>query len=1279
MLKQLKTSHFNADDQNSDNSSQSDSSDNSGSQSAFDPSNAFSTNPLDWAPRAFSVDANLQSPFGWGAGFAASTAAAFGNSSSQSMSAASGSSPSGSVPSGSAASGPSLGGSSQIVSMSGSGLVFNNTYDASCSAAYIACIVSAEDELESLFTNSVTINESFSEANQGNTGGALGNSFSYWNESYSTLKAALPSGDVLPSTDPSGGANWAVPVAYARMLGLSGYTGSPDDAVTLNTYYGWSYGQDVINGVIHEISEGGMGRIGGLGGSGGGGWAPMDLFRYNASDVPDYTNGRDGDVTYFDDAYNGNSLSDANLPNKGAPTLSYHNQYDPSDNFHSGDNDDWSQEAVFGTVGGGETLGLTQTELDVMRSLGWTLSLKQDVDGTAATGNSWETPTDWSTGSMPIEAQDAYITGAGVTLNSNVIVNSIGTSSGGILEIGDSSATSVVAVEGTTLNSLTTSYTGTGNNGDTLVYDGSSLQIGYFDVTYTNAGTLGIGDKGAGGTGYLYLASEVEFNGGGYVVLGAGSGYYGDILNASGVNGDLVNDNNTFEGNGLISLADITNSGVIKATTGTLTVSATSGIDDTNGWLEATSGGLLQLESVVSGSGGYVYAGSGGTVDIWSSVGAGIDAYVAYGGVENVELGGSTNYGTVYGTAYTSAGAFNSSTSIESGGAQYVYGSSYYATIATYGNQYIESGGYAYGTNDGWNQFVYTGGETVFTSALTADGDEYVSGGSAYYTVLSNGGGQYIYSGGLGYEALIYSGGFQYVYAGGTDDYTQVYAGGVEYNYGSAYGDSIYGTGYTEAGGVNSSTYVGSTGFQYVYGSSVSATIAIDGNQYVESGGYAYGTNDGWNQFVYAGGVTYYTSALTADGDQYVSGGTAYYTVLSGGGGQYVYSGGLGYEAFVESGGFQEVLLGGTADYTYVYAGGSQYNYGSSYGASIYGTGYTYAGGINSSTTVESGGAQYVYGSSVSATIATYGNQYVESGGVTWYTNDGWNQFVYGGGVTYYTSALTGAGDQYVSGGTAYYTLLSGGGGQYVYSGGLGYEAFIHSGGFQDILSGGTADYSQVSSGGVEYDYGLAYAGAVSSGGNEYVELGGVDSSTTILKAGKQTVYAGGSAYYDAVSSGGTQYDSGFAFSTTIVKGGIQNVLSGGYEDYSNVYGVENVSSGGGAYYDTVESGATEQVHGFAYDVSILLGRRSEHLRGRLRGLQPGPWRRAHLRGGLRLRRDGLCRRQALRLRRRQLLDHPERRTGIRPFRRRGHLRVRLVGRPVVRLLRQHRQLGDRC
>jgi len=41
-------------------------------------------------------------------------------------------------------------------------------------------------------------------------------------------------------------------------------------ALQLNTYYTKSFGQDVINGLIHEMFEGGMGCIGSLGG--GGNW-----------------------------------------------------------------------------------------------------------------------------------------------------------------------------------------------------------------------------------------------------------------------------------------------------------------------------------------------------------------------------------------------------------------------------------------------------------------------------------------------------------------------------------------------------------------------------------------------------------------------------------------------------------------------------------------------------------------------------------------------------------------------------------------------------------------------------------------------------------------------------------------------------------------------------------------------------------------------------------------------------------------------------------------------
>ena len=96
-------------------------------------------------------------------------------------------------------------------------------------------------------------------------------------------------------------------------------TGSPDDiSVTLNTYYSWDFGQDVINGLTHELSEGGMGRIGGFGGAATGHWGTMDLFRYNAAGDPDYSDGRDGETTYF--SYDGGAtLSNQNSPARARP------------------------------------------------------------------------------------------------------------------------------------------------------------------------------------------------------------------------------------------------------------------------------------------------------------------------------------------------------------------------------------------------------------------------------------------------------------------------------------------------------------------------------------------------------------------------------------------------------------------------------------------------------------------------------------------------------------------------------------------------------------------------------------------------------------------------------------------------------------------------------------------------------------------------------------------------------------------------------------------------
>ena len=202
---------------------------------------------------------------------------------------------------------------------------FHNNFDSTCTAQFEQCVVNAEQTLTFLFSNTTTVNVSFTEKALGtNDQFALTNSTSFVPVSYAALKAALPASDVLPATDPNpagGPSDWSLPEAYARMLGLSSTKPAVDGSVTLNTSFNWSYGQDVTNGVIHELSEI-MGRVSGLGdqtySDGTPYWSTMDLFRYSAPGVHDYTDGRDGETTYF--SSDGTTLSS----NAG---LSFNNQY----------------------------------------------------------------------------------------------------------------------------------------------------------------------------------------------------------------------------------------------------------------------------------------------------------------------------------------------------------------------------------------------------------------------------------------------------------------------------------------------------------------------------------------------------------------------------------------------------------------------------------------------------------------------------------------------------------------------------------------------------------------------------------------------------------------------------------------------------------------------------------------------------------------------------------------------------------------------------------------
>ncbi len=248
----------------------------------------------------------------------------------------------------------------QTVSTPGSGLVFVNTYTANDTTAYINCIVAAEKALEALWTNSVTINITFDQENLGNTGIVAENQWSSFVPlSYSQLRSVLPASDGLPSTDPTGGHTWSLPEAYARMFGLSSSAPATDMTVTLNAFYNFSYGQDVINAVEHEITEGGMGRVGGLGDQNSV-WSTMDLFRYSAPGVQDFTDGRDGKTTFF--SSDGSTLS----------ALTFNNQFtNPTIHNNTADVADFTQQDVFGITLTGETNSLSATDIGIMDALGW--------------------------------------------------------------------------------------------------------------------------------------------------------------------------------------------------------------------------------------------------------------------------------------------------------------------------------------------------------------------------------------------------------------------------------------------------------------------------------------------------------------------------------------------------------------------------------------------------------------------------------------------------------------------------------------------------------------------------------------------------------------------------------------------------------------------------------------------------------------------------------------------------------------------------------------------
>jgi Ca2+-binding RTX toxin-like protein len=257
----------------------------------------------------------------------------------------------------------------ESVTQPGSGLVFVNYYGAGVTDAYRSAIVAAENFLESHFTNSVTVGVSFDMQSLGSTFSAQ-NSFSTVAVSYASLSAALSAHATtaddllavngLPTTDPSHGAGFAIPTTEARILGLAAQSNTIDDTVVLNSDLNFTFGQDAIGALEHEITEGVFGRTSSLGFDGAR-FAPLDLFRFTASGVRDYTGGSDGVTTFF------------GLDSQHVTSLAFHGSISATgvnDGFDLGDWNNTHGDA-FGSGGPGSPGTVSAADLRVLDILGW--------------------------------------------------------------------------------------------------------------------------------------------------------------------------------------------------------------------------------------------------------------------------------------------------------------------------------------------------------------------------------------------------------------------------------------------------------------------------------------------------------------------------------------------------------------------------------------------------------------------------------------------------------------------------------------------------------------------------------------------------------------------------------------------------------------------------------------------------------------------------------------------------------------------------------------------
>jgi hypothetical protein len=258
----------------------------------------------------------------------------------------------------------------ETVTLAGSGLTFVNTYGPEVTDAYRNEIITAENFLQSHFSNPVTLNVTFDLQAINPDFVAQNTASSLVHVSYAVFAAALSAHATtaddqiavagLPVADPTRGVGFQLPAPYAVALGLSA------GAASLNVVMAPDVApipKEAVSAIEHEITESGFGREASLGLFSPGIWWPEDLFRFTAGGQRDLTGGADGIATFF-------GLDSAHV---GA--LAFHNSLSPAgvnDGFDFGDWDDNVLGDAFGSESATVPGAISATDLQVLDILGWT-------------------------------------------------------------------------------------------------------------------------------------------------------------------------------------------------------------------------------------------------------------------------------------------------------------------------------------------------------------------------------------------------------------------------------------------------------------------------------------------------------------------------------------------------------------------------------------------------------------------------------------------------------------------------------------------------------------------------------------------------------------------------------------------------------------------------------------------------------------------------------------------------------------------------------------------